>query len=452
MAGPLRHTDINGGYAADERMAAPDRYTGSRLWELNRVQCELRALSGEELARRLTEAGIRTGLSGPADQAGVWTEQFHQPRQPDLRYYSVPVYHLEALEVRRIDQVRNFAPSDWGPRHPIYRRAAATAVKAIYALGLDYGEVQISCTSSGRLNITGLALRPHGSSPQLWEAAARGFRQRARAAAVAEQAAEGEESGMLIGADPEFVLLLPDGRIAPADRYLRQGDTAGPDSLRVGGKLRYPVAELRPEPAASPGRLVQNIRQLLLKVSRQTAGVKLRWAAGGMPVAGVPLGGHIHLSGVWLNARLLRTLDSCLAIPLAAVEGEAGKGRRPRYGVLGDYRNQPHGGFEYRTPPSWLVSPAAAGAVFALALLAARDYRDLPLLPAEDPIVREAYYSGNREVLLEAANEVFQVIRSARSYPELRGWIEPLAKAVSRKATWNEGEDIRLKWKIPVSS
>ncbi|CAM4210231.1 putative amidoligase domain-containing protein [Paenibacillus tarimensis] len=449
MAEPFGLTELDEGNKADESVLAISR-AASRLWVLNRVQHELRDLPGEELNRRLNLAGLRTSLSGTPDKGGVWSSELRRLRQTDLRCFSVPVFHLEALGVRRIDQVRLSVPSDWGPRHPLYRRAASMAVKAIYALGLDYGEVQISCDSSGRLSISGLALRPHGSSSLLWKEAELSFRQKAAEAAVSDQASMAEEGRLLIGADPEFVLLLPDGRIAPADRYLRQGDAAGPDSLRVGGKLRYPVAELRPDPAASPGRLVQNIRQLLLKVSRQTEGARLRWAAGGMPVAGVPLGGHIHLSGIWLNARLLRTLDSCLAIPLAAVEGEAGLGRRPRYGVLGDFRHQPHGGFEYRTPPSWLVSPAAAGAVFALALLAARDYRDLPVLPGENPCVREAYYTGNREVLIQAANEVFRVIRSAPSYSGLSGWIEPLALAVSRKATWGEGRDIRVKWKIPV--
>src|SRR5690606_31866806 len=71
-------------------------------------------------------------------------------------------------------------------------------------------------------------------------------------------------------------------------------------------------------------------------------------------------------------------LDNYLALPVLFLENpKSSRLRRPRYGFLGDWRSQPHGGFEYRTPGSWLISPQYAQAVLCLAKVVATDY---PLL------------------------------------------------------------------------
>ncbi|MCM3627594.1 hypothetical protein M3194_09465 [Paenibacillus glycanilyticus] len=262
-----------------------------------------------------------------------------------------------------------------------------------------------------------------------------------------------QDAKLLIGADPEFVLIRPDGKVAPASRYLGEGvgGAAGSDAMLVGRRLVYPVAELRPEPAEGPAGLTANIRRLLLRAAGLVRDPSLRWAAGAMPVPGLALGGHIHLSGVRLTPRLLRLLDSYAAFPLALVEDPAGRGRRPRYGVLGDYRQQPHGGFEYRTLPSWLVSPAATKAAFALALLCAREADALDDIPALDERYVAAYYAGDRAELAGCLERIAAAMSATASYAALAPYIEPLLDAARRGATWDERADIRVKWRIPRS-
>ncbi|WP_208414451.1 putative amidoligase domain-containing protein [Paenibacillus castaneae] len=270
------------------------------------------------------------------------------------------------------------------------------------------------------------------------------------AAAGAEAADRGP---LLIGADPEFVLVTPAGKVASASRFFGAGvgGAAGADAVLIGRRLLYPVAELRPEPAEDPAALAANVRRLLLRAADRISDPALRWAAGAMPVPGLALGGHIHLSGAPLTSRLLRLLDSCAAFPLALVEDPAGRARRPRYGTLGDFRQQPHGGFEYRTLPSWLISPAAAKAAFALALLCAREAEHLHYIPALEERYAAAYYAGDRAELAGCLDGIASSISAAASYEELAPYIEPLFQAARSGHTWDESTDIRVKWRIPMT-
>ncbi|MCA0758539.1 hypothetical protein KP806_26120 [Paenibacillus sp. N4] len=331
------------------------------------------------------------------------------------------------------------------PVDPAMRRVARTAVQALYALGLDIGEAVVALGGDGRTAVRDA--RPGLADATLAAAGLRRF-----AAWHAAESAAVKDRQLLIGADPEFVLVTPSGKVAAASRFFGAGagGAAGADAVLVGRRLLYPVAELRPEPAADPAALAANVRRLLLRAAGKIGDPALRWAAGAMPVPGLALGGHIHVSGAPLTSRLLRLLDSYAAFPLALVEDPAGRSRRPRYGKLGDFRRQPHGGFEYRTLPSWLVSPLAAKAAFAIALLCAREAAALPYIPALDERYAAAYYAGDRTELAGCLDGVASAMAATASYAELAPYIEPLLEAARRGSVWDESADIRVKWRIPL--
>ncbi len=443
-----------------ERAKLPDG-----AWLLNAGAARIAELDEPALATRLRAAGIGWRALQEKEPA---TESV----RAGCRFYRVAVFHLEIVQMERIGvpllgggysaDTASWRPAGlsaagagYGRRadvragldetDPLYRRVARMAMRALYALCLDFGEVIVALDDDGRTSVSAVKLPPHGSS--VWQEAAARF-------ALTYPAEEAARGSVLLGADPEFALLRPDGRLASAARYLPPHGPVGCDAVPVGRRLRYPVAELRPAPAADPAALASALRSLLLQASQRIGASGLRWLAGGMPVPGLALGGHLHLSGVPLTSRLLRTLDSCVALPLALVEGAGARTRRPRYGWLGDFRRQPHGGFEYRTPPSWLVSPAAARAAFALALLAAAEERTLAatphVLPACDEALVAAYYAGDRRTLLRGLEPFFARLALTRSYARLARWIEPLLEAARRGDVWDEGRDIRLKWRIPV--
>ncbi|WP_020616339.1 putative amidoligase domain-containing protein [Paenibacillus daejeonensis] len=334
-------------------------------------------------------------------------------------------------------------------RDPLVRRAAKTAVRALYALGLDYGEIRVVLDGEGRAAVrTIMPMPPHRLDSPVGKAALQRF---VDGYAIARET--GGRERLQIGADPEFVLLRSDGRIVSPTRFLEPHGAAGCDTVVVGRTVRHPVAELRPDPASNPAELATHVRRLLQQAAAKITERDLRWLAGGMPVPGLGLGGHIHFSGTWLSNRLLRMLDSCVAFPLALVEDPAGRKRRPRYGMLGDYRLQPHG-FEYRTPPSWLVSPMAAQAAFALGMLSVRELWTLSAaygtLPAEQPELVAAYYEGDRELLHEGMRSFLELITRTDAYSELGRFISPLLSAIRSGATWDEQADLRRKWKLPT--
>ncbi|GGG88921.1 putative amidoligase domain-containing protein [Paenibacillus radicis (ex Gao et al. 2016)] len=390
--------------------------------------------------------------------------------QEDERLYRVVLFQLEPIELMRLDRQgrplgggegspqrpegrvlagagRAASAAQW-PADPVMRRVVRAATSGLYVLGLDIGEADVALGADGRATVRAARALGKAELTRRWPDALASY------AAGHEAAAryDSDHRTLLIGADPEFVLIRQDGRVAPASRFLGEGTggAAGSDALLVGRRIVYPVAELRPEPAADPAALLEHVRQLLRRAATRINDPSLRWAAGAMPVPGLALGGHIHLSGIPVSSRLLRLLDSYVAFPLALVEDPAGRGRRPRYGSLGDFRLQPHGGFEYRTLPSWLVSPAAAKAAFALALLCAREAQTLSYIPALDERYVEAFYAGDRAELAGCLDEVAAAAAATPSYAALAPFIEPLLDAARRGVTWDERADIRLKWRIPL--
>ncbi|MFS0722362.1 putative amidoligase domain-containing protein [Paenibacillus sp. 1P07SE] len=415
---------------------------------------------GEMLPQRLQQRLIEAGLF-------VWTAALPLS---ELREYAVPVFHLEALAVERIYrqlQVLAVSGSTKSGQEPVpeqswrqwpaespdpqVRRAAKTAVRALYTLGLDYGEVRVVLDGQGRA-----AVRTILPLPARRLAAGPGKEALQRFAAGYGSARGGGPAAELrIGADPEFVLLRADGRIVSPARFLDPHSAVGCDTVVIGRRVRHPVAELRPSPATDPAVLAGQLRRLLRHAASRITEPGLRWLAGGMPVPGLGLGGHIHFSGAWLSTRLLRMLDSCVAFPLALVEDPAGRKRRPRYGALGDYRLQPHG-FEYRTPPSWLISPMAAQAAFALGLLAVRELWPLAAacrtLPAERTELVSAYYAGDRDALYQGMRGFLGQMAATPSYRELKRYIAPLLHAIDSGATWDEQQDLRHKWKLPAEA
>lgn len=423
----------------------PDSSRFQGAWLLNAGYASSAAM-GEEDRNRIWR---RSGL-----QSGSWGS---------VRLYLVRVVHLDPVEILRLDSAENpisgiyplnksggsremDAPGTLWPADAAVRRVVRTAVRALYVLGLDLGEVVVALSGDGRTSaqkvrpIEDVQLRTAGL-----QRFARWF------ARWREESLEAERQPLLIGADPEFLLLRPDGKVASAARFLGESTAAaaGTDVLRVGRRLLYPVAELRPDPAETPAALAANVRKLLLRASRRIGSdYSLRWAAGAMPARGIALGGHIHLSGIPLTSKLLQLLDSYTAFIMALVEDPAGRGRRPRYGSLGDFRLQPHG-FEYRTLPSWLVSPAAAKGAFGLALMCAKEIWSLEYIPSMDERFVDAYYNGDRTELLACLEPISSALAATPSYGQYAHYIEPLLEAARRGTVWNEGADIRIKWRIP---
>ena len=404
-------------------------------WVWNAAADRVLALGPEEIARRLQREGFAAelaagrgaggagtgGMAGPASRlaargadAGGWRDSFE---------LAVTVFGLEAVELEPY-------PHGFFREQALVRRLQRASARALLALGLDMGTVRWRLGGGGRRGtIVGvsprLGLRTEEGRNRLQEAAA------AFAAAWAREA--GGTAEATIGADAEFVLVSPAGKVVPATRFFAPRAAAGADAALVGGVLRWPLAELRPAPAKEPRAVALRLRGLLAAAARR----------------GLPLGGHLHISGAALTGERLRALDNAVALPLRLLEPPGAAGRRPRYGALGDFRPKPHGGFEYRTPPSWLVSPLVARGALALAKVAAEHARELAAeRPLDDDAMRDAFYGGDRERLLDGARRVHAALRRTSGYEAHRRDIEPVFRAIELGWHWDETRDIRRAWRI----
>ncbi|WP_309118536.1 hypothetical protein [Paenibacillus sp.] len=435
--------------------AKPIRLPGGVGSPMQPASAVRRASDARRAAEDLRRHGIRTLPPGKDVRGSIY------------RTFVVPVFGLEALgsfaagavggpmlaagTLRRppSSEPREAASAE-APRPTAQRRAEHAAVRAVYALGLDYGVVRVRTGEDGAAYVVSVDASPLVASGEFAPLFASAVNRLQEAEDAAARAGEGGGT-LLLGMDPEFVLKKPgpEGKIVSASRYFERRGRVGCDSVRIGDKIVYPLAELRPSPAAEPRELLRNLYAAMRLAASRIDDASLEWLAGGMPAPGLPLGGHIHVSGVALNADLLRAMDNYMALPLALLEDEPTKRRRPRYGALGDFRRQFHGGFEYRTLPSWIVSPAVALGVISLAKVVCEHVRELRERPLARPELQAAYYAGDKETLLPAALARWSELERTAGYARYAKALDGLKRRVARAEPWNERQDVRPAWKIP---
>lgn len=324
-------------------------------------------------------------------------------------------------------------------------RVKNLAIRMIYALGLDYGVVKIG-VGAGRKVVALLANPFPRINKEMLQAMIPAIKHYVEICSVPKLPLD----QIVLGADPEFVMKNQKGELLLASNYFPIRGKVGCDAIWMGNNhADKPLVELRPAPTPDPRTLTIRIYQALLYAVKRMGNTETKWLAGALPVKGFPLGGHIHLSGVKPNFKMLRVLDNYLALPLILAEDPNGKGRRPKYGYLGDFRRQPHGGFEYRTLPSWLVSPTITRGVFALAKIIVANYAVLKVLPLADDMIEEAYYQGNKEKIRPWLNALWQELKQCEEYETYQKYLDDLYRYLSSGKQWNESQDFRKRWRLP---
>ncbi|MFM1650913.1 putative amidoligase domain-containing protein [Brevibacillus sp. B_LB10_24] len=328
------------------------------------------------------------------------------------------------------------------------KRVIACAIRSLYAVGLDYGSVLIAALSPTRIRVMDVAPGMERGEPLslVYAEALRNFLQQ-----VGDE--QQKQTGVTLGADPEFALRSKTGEMGIASAFLGKHGIAGCDFARTENRLenRFPLVELRPEPADEPDLLLRHLFRAM-QIARSKIDESWEWIAGGMPFQGFPIGGHIHFSGVLPTFHLARKLDSYLSLPLSLVEDSGSRERRPKYGFLGDVRKQPYGGFEYRTLPSWLVTPQIARGVLTMAKLVAEQQWLLSRMPSTDLGVQMAYYKADTAFLRPIVRDLLKEMTFLPMYRHYEQVLEPFFRFLTSGKSWPAGQDFRPAWGLLPST
>lgn len=333
------------------------------------------------------------------------------------------------------------------PVDPDEREAAkvvATVNRCLYSLGLDLGMVKVGVDSLLRLHVIDVDPAPALTKKTMQRYVKALYKDATNQLTI-------DPHSMIMGTDPEFMLAnTKSGALVPASYFFPRSGEVGCDNIRMPNRKHRPVAEFRPNPSSNPYGLVENLKKIMHKANRLAPYRNLKWVAGVMPL-GYPIGGHIHFSGIPLTNHLLHALDNYVALPLAMLEPpRAARDRRRKYGLLGEYRLKSHGGFEYRTPASWLIEPEIALGALSLAYLVATGYHRLPADILINSQAQDRFYTGDRDYFRPFFDELWKQIQSLPGYYNYSATLEPLAAAIRKGEPWDEGTDIRKTWGLPI--
>ncbi|UOF89431.1 hypothetical protein LSG31_16215 [Fodinisporobacter ferrooxydans] len=399
------------------------------------------------MLRMLQRSGIRCPIDSDSNTL----------KNPTMvRQYRVPIFDLKPLTCfrsdgkdiwlnKRITQVQD-SFQEVSPDHDaVTAKVCLYAARAIHTLGLDFGLVSIGTNARGWMYVLDVTPNPilKGRMLDVFSKAIRSY--------IADDAqAPNAYQSFLIGTDLEFMLRNQQGKMVLASKYFPRKGIVGCDarSIQRDGK-RYPLAELRPAPEKKPLDLFENLYHAMMEAKRLINRKGVAWLAGSMPFHGYPIGGHIHFSGIPFSSQIAKALDTYLAIPVMLIEDpQSSTRRRPRYGFLGDIRHKDHGGFEYRTPGSWIVNPDIAKAVICLAYLVAQYHRQLAYNPFVDADVQQAFYASNKLYFRPIFERVWSELSQLPNFGDYKQQLQIIADMVRQEECWNESEDIKRNWRI----
>lgn len=317
------------------------------------------------------------------------------------------------------------------------------AIRSLYLLGYDLGMIEV-CVQLGEPRYTISELFFHQkTADQFAGELASIINDRNLKNVIYDQ------KEAVLGADIEAVLRHTNGKFVLASKFFTKKGRVGHDAIWLRGhRNSYPLVELRPAPSSCPRTLYKNVHRCIREGVRKINSPNIQWLAGGRPLKKYPIGGHIHFSKQALDPHFIRVLDNYLTLPLSLLESDESLLRRPKYGFLGDYREQYHGGFEYRTPPSWVISPTIAKGVLCLAKLLTIEYQQLNWLPLQSYETHRSFYQGKREELYPLVQGLWQKLRATESYFEYEKELENFYKLIEQRYVWNEYGDIRYAWRF----
>jgi len=440
-------------------------------WTLNPRQAIENTLSRSRMFRLLKQGGVYSPTLADAEQ---WPSS-NLPSEVTLdsgmnvkiaRHYLVPLFDMQPLALFRSDskdvwldqqvsQPRNGFREVTFDEDEYATRAVRMAMRSLHALGLDFGLVTVGITARDRTICLDVSATPKmtGRMLDLFAEAMESFIERDQMQELEWGMYGQHNQPLMLGTDLEFMLRSSQGKMVLASRFLKRNGRVGCDDRTVNhdGK-RFPLAELRPDPAGTPEELMDKLGEAMQEANGLITSRSVQWLAGSMPFTNFPIGGHIHFSRFPFSSRFVKALDNYLGLPVMMIEAsQTSIKRRPRYGFLGDIRFKSHGGFEYRTLGCWLVSPEISYAVLALAYVVAMHYRDLKISLFDSPNKQKQFYNSDKSALRQDFEAIWKEIEKTSTYRRYHKVLDVIPDMIRQGIAWNEAVDLKQSWGLVTS-
>lgn len=367
---------------------------------------------------------------------------FNQKKDIMIRSYDILICDLACISIRVSSHTKAKQKKQY-IKVSENKKVVEIARRAAYVLGLDIAMVRVALTGKRRYKLTGI-----DDSPILRK------RDTSLVANIIKRLYTSDKSidkdTVKLGADPEFMLFNKrNNRMLSASQFFPREGVVGCDYIRIANRQQRPIAEIRPKPDVSPLGLMANIRSGLRSAYKMAPYRNVKWIAGSQPVSSFSIGGHIHFSNVDLNYDILRALDNYVGIPVFLIENPTTAARRrKKYGYLGDYRTKDYGGFEYRTPGSWLVSPEITLAILCLAKVVTTRYYQLPKKYLHTVNAQKAFYAGDQDYFRGVFEEIWDNIKKTDLYREYEEQLQIIPDMIRKEICWDEDSDFSELWKI----
>lgn len=324
------------------------------------------------------------------------------------------------------------------------------AKKAVYALGLDFGVVSIGRTNEDKLYV----LDVDSTCKTMSEACKDAYNTEFKKLLLKYDCLLNNKADITIGADPELILKDKNSNtlIFASDFFSKKGVYGLDDRSIESGQKYFPLVEIRPDYSSNPKAVAKSIKSILSKVAEQVYYKNIGLYSGSMPINDYWVGGHIHF-GIKPNNKLIRALDNYLALPMMMIENAySSRKRKVKYGALGNYRLKSHGGFEYCTLSSWLVTPEITTAVLCLSKVIVQEYLNLndEFLNSYSDI--RAFYLVNKIYFKDKLERIIFNLSKTKTYTGYKSEIEPLFEKILKSEVWEENIDLRVSWSMAFRS
>lgn len=396
---------------------------------INDIQPILNCLHNETCESILTLNGITSDLS---------------KSQSTNKIYEILLFNMSIISINQVTYTKTTINQKYISEKQV-PKISELAKKTANLMGLDFAMVKIN--SNGQRKLTVLEVNP---CPDI-----RSKDKKALFSHLEEMVKQyvqyiNKKPVVKLGADPEFMIANSrNDKMIPASEFFPREGTVGCDNIRIPNRQQRPIAELRPHPDTSPFVLQTNLKSSLEQANRMVPYKNIKMLAGSQPFPGYSIGGHIHFSGLNINGHILRTLNNYLGLPIFMIENQqTSVKRRKKYGFLCDFRVKEYGGFEYRTPGSWLVSPEISLAALCLAKLVSSNYVHLRRNFFYSIEAYRAFYRGDTQFFKSQFYILWDDIKNLDDYSMYEQELAIIPQMIEQDQSWDEIADIRKTWHL----